>query len=108
MTSRLLKDFAAIVGAKKFPVYVSPSKKLQKGDEPILRELVRELKESNKHYDGPCNVSVCYKPATQAWYVVPAYSEENCFGNEEIPGDDKSFDAIRVARRLICAVRDVF
>lgn len=106
MTKKILKQFASIVGARKFPVYVSPRFKLEKGDEPHLRDLVRELRDLNKHYDGPGNVSVCFKEGTGSWFVVPAFTEPGSLGNEEIPGDDKKFDATRVARRLICAVRD--
>ncbi len=77
---------------------------------PTLQALTRELRDLNRHCDGPWTVGLCIDRVRwgEAWGLdAPGTEqEEGPIGSEDIPGDDRGFDACAAARRLLAAARD--
>lgn len=77
---------------------------------PGLQALVRDLRGLNEHCDGPWTVGLCVDVVRWGWawgLEQPDYAaERGPFGAEDIPGDDRDFDAVAAARRLLAACRD--
>ena len=71
-----------------------------------LRETINQVRALNHDFDGPgtvCLVAIDGNEFAEVMHMGSGYAE---YGAEEIPGDDKPFDAVRVARRLLAAWRD--
>lgn len=70
-----------------------------------LTNLAQDLREMNRNYDGPGEVTLCViDDGDFRWSAVQVDTlgtHINCYGCEEIPGDGAPFDAIATARRLL-------
>lgn len=64
---------------------------------PTVRALAAQLRDLNRHYDGPGPVQL--ERYERRWHLTP-------LGREEIPGDNRPFDAVALARRLLADYRD--
>lgn len=80
---------------------------------PPLRQVVSELRELNADFDGPGNVALWLITAMHdgPYWAVGGWESEPYpygvqFGREEIPGDERAFDTLAVARRLLASARD--
>lgn len=68
------------------------------------RGLTKDIKDLNKHCDGPANIALCVRES-HFWGLCMA-DDEGAIGNEEVPGDDRPLDATGAARRLLAAFKD--
>jgi hypothetical protein len=74
---------------------------------PDLPTLTRWLRLANRYQDGPGPVLLCCIEDPNYQWIV-AFESFGCDGaehTEEIPGDDKPFDAVAAARRLLAEAR---
>lgn len=67
---------------------------------PTVRAITKELRTLNDYFDGPGCVALSYDYPRKEWVVT--MTEQG----EEIPGDGRHFDAVRVARRIRAAATD--
>lgn len=77
---------------------------------PGIRALTAELRYLNEHFDGPAPVALTLDAEAfpmRGWALLePGTWGHQQYGCETVPGDDRPFDAVAAARRLLAALRD--
>lgn len=79
---------------KQIPLYGPP-------EAPKLRAATERLRALNRVHLAPVAVSMTEEGE------VSAAQTGRCYGCEQLPGSGKHFDAVRSARRLLAALRDM-
>lgn len=69
-----------------------------------LRDITKQLRELNLHYDGPGSVCLNEQGSLDNFHQPGVRFHR--IGCEELPGDGRPFDAVAAARRLLAAWRD--
>ena len=69
---------------------------------PKWRDLIAQLRGLNAAYDGPGTVALNVHGLPGPWDDM---WDGYLYGREELPGDDRPFDAPAAARRLLAALR---
>lgn len=76
------------------------------GGVPKLGALCRMIRQVNSASDGPWTFGLAPPSDMVSDWTLAEPGDGTVYGREELPGDDRAFDVVGAARRLLAALRD--